>query len=69
MLAEISESSETIETGDGSSSHRKGTKIAGFEYLDANVTLADQMQSDEAPIVLINVFTASPEDEGALLKA
>ncbi len=40
-----------------------------FEELDATVTLADQMQAQEGPIVLMNVFTADPEDEDALLKA
>ena len=42
---------------------------AGFKELDDVVTLADQMKSDEGPIVLINVFTIAPEDEEALLKA
>ncbi len=42
---------------------------ARFTELDAVVTLADQMQTDEGPIVLINVFTVDQEDEEALLKA
>ena len=42
---------------------------AGFKELDKVVTLADQMQSDEGPIVLINHFTVAQEDEDALLKA
>lgn len=40
-----------------------------FENLDATVTLADQMQSDEGPIVLVNLFTVDPAEEDALLKA
>ncbi len=43
--------------------------MSGFENLDAVVTLADQMQSNEGPIVLINLFTVDPDDEDALLKA
>jgi len=43
--------------------------MSGFENLDAAVTLADQMQSNEGPIVLINLFTVAPDDEEALLKA
>ena len=43
--------------------------MSGFENLDAVVTLADQMQSNEGPIVLINLFTVDPDDEEALLKA
>lgn len=41
----------------------------GFKELDEVVTLADQMQSDEGPIVLVNLFTVSSDDEEALLKA
>jgi len=41
----------------------------GFRELDEVVTLAEQMQSDDGPIVLINVFTVAPEDENILLKA
>ncbi len=43
--------------------------MPGFENLDAVVTLADQMQSNEGPIVLINLFTVDAVDEDALLKA
>lgn len=43
--------------------------MSGFENLDAIVTLADQMKSEEGPIVLINLFTVDAEDEAALLKA
>jgi len=43
--------------------------MSGFENLDAVVTLADQMQSNEGPIVLINLFTVDAADEDALLKA
>ena len=41
----------------------------GFKELDATVTLAAQMQADEGPIVLINLFTVDAKDEKALLKA
>ncbi len=40
-----------------------------LKELDPSVTLADQMQADEGPIVLVNVFTIAPADEDALLKA
>ena len=40
-----------------------------IEELDAVVSLADQMQSEEGPIVLINLFTVDPADEDVLLKA
>ena len=43
--------------------------MATFEELDATVTLADQMQADEGPVVLVNVFTIDPAEEDALLKA
>lgn len=43
--------------------------MAKFKELDAAVTLADQMQANEGPIVLINVFTVDPGDEAALIKA
>lgn len=43
--------------------------MANFEELDKTVSLAEQMQSDEGPIVLINVFTVDPADEEALVKA
>ncbi len=47
-----------------------GAELAArFEELDAVVTLAEQMQSDESPIVLINIFTVDRDDEEALLKA
>ncbi|WP_372573801.1 antibiotic biosynthesis monooxygenase family protein [Ruegeria jejuensis] len=40
-----------------------------FEELDAITTLADQMQAEEGPIVLINLFTVDAKDEEALLAA
>ncbi|MGI9512879.1 MAG: antibiotic biosynthesis monooxygenase family protein [Anderseniella sp.] len=40
-----------------------------IEELDTVVGLADQMKSEEGPIVLINLFTVAPADEAALLKA
>lgn len=43
--------------------------MVSFRELDANVSLAEQMQEEDGPIVLINVFTVDPKDEGALLKA
>ncbi|MGJ8615818.1 MAG: antibiotic biosynthesis monooxygenase family protein [Sulfitobacter sp.] len=43
--------------------------MSGFQELDAIVTLADQMQSEEGPIVLINLFTVDAAEEDALLKA
>lgn len=42
---------------------------AGFNELDKVVTLAEQMQSEDGPIVLMNIFTVPPADEDALLKA
>ena len=43
--------------------------MPGFENLDAVVTLADQMKSEEGPVVLVNLFTVDAADEEALLKA
>ena len=43
--------------------------MAGFESLDDVVSLADQMRSDDGPVVLINHFTIDPIDEEALLAA
>ena len=40
-----------------------------FENLDAVVSLADQMEAEAGPIVLINLFTVDASDEAALLKA
>ena len=40
-----------------------------FKELDQAVTLNDQMQTSEGPIVLINLFTINPADEEALIKA
>ena len=44
-------------------------KMSNFEELDSLVTLADQMQAEEGPIVLVNLFTVDSADEEALLKA
>ena len=44
-------------------------KMPDIKELDDIVTLADQMQADEGPIVLVNLFTIDPADEAALLKA
>lgn len=43
--------------------------MVDFEELDATVSLAEQMQADEGPIVLINLFTVDPAEEDALLAA
>lgn len=40
-----------------------------FEKLDAIVTLADQMDVDEGPVVLMNIFTVDAAEEDDLLKA
>lgn len=37
--------------------------------LDATVTLADQMDATDSPIVLVNLFEVQPEDEKALRDA
>ena len=42
---------------------------AKLEELDAAVTLAEQMETSEGPIVLINLFTIAPEEEEELVKA
>ncbi|NOC47564.1 antibiotic biosynthesis monooxygenase [Ruegeria sp. HKCCD7559] len=43
--------------------------MARIKELDTIVTLADQMQTEEGPVVLINLFTVDAEDEKALLRA
>ncbi|SDW81356.1 Heme-degrading monooxygenase HmoA [Ruegeria halocynthiae] len=43
--------------------------MAHIEELDKIVTLADQMQAEGGPVVLINLFTVDAKDEQALLKA
>lgn len=43
--------------------------MAHIEEMDKVVTLADQMQAEEGPVVLINVITVDAKDEEALLKA
>ena len=43
--------------------------MPGFKELDPIVSLADQLQSQEGPIVLINIFTVDAAEEDALLKA
>ena len=40
-----------------------------FKELDSTVTLEDQLQAGEGPVVLINVFTVNPADEDALIEA
>jgi heme-degrading monooxygenase HmoA len=39
-----------------------------LKELDSNVTLAEQMQIVDGPIVLINVFTIDPASEDAFIK-
>ncbi|WP_299667473.1 antibiotic biosynthesis monooxygenase [uncultured Ruegeria sp.] len=43
--------------------------MARIEELDNIATLGDQMETDEGPIVLINLFTVDANDEKALLSA
>jgi heme-degrading monooxygenase HmoA len=43
--------------------------MAKFKELDAGVSLGEQMQAEDGPIVLINLFTIDISDEEALLKA
>lgn len=40
-----------------------------LKELDPTVTLANQMQANEGPVVLINVFTVDPADEDAMIKS
>ena len=37
--------------------------------MDKNVSLMEQMSSDESPVVLLNIFKVAPEDADALLEA
>ncbi len=42
--------------------------MPGFKELNDKVSLADQLQADEAgSVVLVNVFTVDPADEAALI--
>ena len=43
--------------------------MSKLEELDATVTLGQQLQTGEGPVVLVNIFTIDPADEEALLKA
>jgi heme-degrading monooxygenase HmoA len=44
--------------------------MAGFKELNDQVSICDQVQSDEpGPVVLVNVFTTDPADEADLLAA
>lgn len=40
-----------------------------LKELDPKITLANQMQANEGPVVLINVFTVDPADEDAMIKS
>lgn len=40
-----------------------------LKELDPKITLANQMQANEGPVVLINVLTVDPADEDAMLKS
>jgi hypothetical protein len=43
--------------------------MSGIVELDAIVTFADQMNAEEGPTILINLFTVDAADEEAILKA
>ena len=43
--------------------------MSKFKEFDPGTTLANQMESKEGPIVLMNIFTVDSNDEDALLKA
>ncbi|MEO1109128.1 MAG: antibiotic biosynthesis monooxygenase family protein [Pseudomonadota bacterium] len=43
--------------------------MARIVELDNVASLADQMETDEGPVVLINLFTVDAKDEDALLAA
>lgn len=43
--------------------------MARIVELDSVTSLADQMETDEGPVVLINLFTVDAKDEDALLAA
>lgn len=43
--------------------------MTAFEELDKTVTLAAQMQADEGPVVLVNLFTVDAAEEAELLAA
>ncbi len=44
--------------------------MSGYEELDAHVSIADQIASQEqGPVVLINVFHVDPADRDALVSA
>ena len=43
--------------------------MARLENLDASVTIADQLDCEAGPVVLINVFSIDPAEEAALLAA
>ncbi len=43
--------------------------MPAIQELDAIVTLADQMQAEEGPIVLVNLFTVDPAEQEALVRA
>lgn len=41
--------------------------MPAFEDLDKTVTLAEQMQADEGPVVLVNLFSVDLDEEQQLL--
>ena len=43
--------------------------MAKLAPLDGITRLPDQLDSDAAPVVLVNLFTADPRDEEALIAA
>jgi len=47
----------------------KETKMSAFEEMDQRTSLEDQMQNEDSPVVLINLFTVDASEEEALMKA
>ena len=41
--------------------------MPNFVEMDATVTLADQLKTDEEPVILINTFVVAPEEVDRLL--
>jgi hypothetical protein len=43
--------------------------VLQFQPLDANVPIFQQLQTDQSPVILINLFRVDEADTPALLKA
>ena len=43
--------------------------MPAFEEFDKIVTLGEQMQAEDGPIVLVNIFSVDADEEAILLKA